>query len=277
MKLFLTFLQKSRWKIWKIRINPVSLHRQNSKNIIKYDNMKKTLMVLVLASASMSLVSSARAEEPASPAVTLEFGADVVSSYIWRGQELGALSVQPSATITFTKPGISLGAWASAELFNSGESVNMREFDLTLTWSPVEALSIGVTDYYFCSSDYFSAWKMGYDSSHTIEANLGYDFGPLAVSWNTVFAGTDHVFSGERSFTTYLELSAPYKLGGVEGAAAIGASLWEDSYVQVGTDGFKVCNISLSANKELFKIPFMGQIVFNPCSDKVFFVVGLSF
>lgn len=237
--------------------------------------MKKLFALSSLALLGLS--SSLHAEEP-EPAVTFSLGADVVSSYVWRGQNLGAFSVQPSATVTFTQPGISLGAWASAELFNSGTSVNMREFDLLLTWSPIEALSIGLTDYYFCSANYLSAWNFSSNSSHTFEVNLGYDFGPLALSWNTVMAGVDHsAIDGKRCYSTYVEVSAPYKLCGVEGSAAIGASLWDDAYTQVGTDGFKVCNISLSAQKELFKIPFKGQIVCNPYTDKMYFVVGVSF
>lgn len=239
--------------------------------------MKKMLLITALCCLGMSVTSSSYAEEPET-AVSLSLGADVVSSYVWRGQELGAFSVQPSATLTFNGPGISLGAWASAELFSSGEtSVNMREFDLFVSWSPVEALSIGVTDYYFCSSDYLSAWNFSSGSSHTLEANLGYDFGPVALSWNTVLAGVDHDCSGKRTYSTYAEISAPYKLAGVEGSLALGASLWDDSYTQVGSTGFKVCNIALTAQKELFKIPFMGRVVFNPHTDRVFFVVGLSF
>lgn len=238
--------------------------------------MKKVYVLSFLSCLFMSAPAELLADEPES-AVSLSVGADVVSSYIWRGQQLGAFSVQPSATVTFNKPGISLGAWASAELFQGGESVNMREFDLTLTWSPIEALSVGLIDYYFCTRNYLSAWNLSGSSSHTIEANLGYDFGPLAISWNTVVAGLDHNCNGDRSYSTYVELSAPYKLGGVEGSVAVGASLWEDSYTQVGTTDFKVCNISLTANKELCKLPFMGQVVLNPYTDQVFFVVGLSF
>jgi len=240
--------------------------------------MKKVFVLSAISCLVMSLPSALRAEEPES-AVTFEVGADVVSSYIWRGQQLGAFSVQPSATLTFNKPGISLGAWASAELFTSGPSVNMSEFDLSLTWSPIEALSVGVTDYYFCSRNYLSAWNFSGSSSHTIEATLGYDFGPLSVSWNTVLAGKDHKDdgAGDRTYSTYVELAAPYKLGGIEGSVAVGASLWDDSYTQCDTEGFKVCNISLTANKEVFKLPCMGQIVFNPYSDQVYFVVGLSF
>lgn len=238
--------------------------------------MKKVLRIAALACVGMSLAASVFAEESES-SVSLSVGADVVSSYIWRGQELGGLSVQPSATVSFNKAGVDLGVWASAELWSSGASVNMREFDFILAWSPVESLSVGLTDYYFCSGDFLSAWNFSSRSSHTLEANLGYDFGPLALSWNTVLAGVDHDCDGDRTYSTYAEISAPYKLGGVEGSVAVGASLWDDSYIQVGSTGFKVCNIALTANKEFFKVPFMGQIVFNPHTDKVFFVVGLTF
>ncbi|MDR2859672.1 MAG: hypothetical protein LBV64_04685, partial [Mediterranea sp.] len=38
-------------------------------------------------------------------------GADVVSGYIWRGTELGGVSVQPG--ITLSRSGFSLTAWSS--------------------------------------------------------------------------------------------------------------------------------------------------------------------
>lgn len=238
--------------------------------------MKKVFAIAALACAGMSLATPALAEE-SDGSVSFSLGADVVSSYIWRGQELGAFSVQPSATITFNKPAVSFGVWASAELFSTGNSVNMREFDLSLSWNPVSPLTLSLTDYYFCGANYLSGWTWNSNSAHTFEGTIAYDFGFLSASWNTVLAGVDHNAAGDRTYSTYLELAAPYKLAGVEGAVTVGASLWEDSYTQVGTDGFKVCNIGLSANKEFMKLPFMGQIVFNPYSDKVFFVVGLSF
>ncbi|MBR5069656.1 MAG: hypothetical protein IKX25_09700 [Bacteroidales bacterium] len=238
--------------------------------------MKKVFVVVTIVCAGFGL-SPSFAEEP-EPSVTLSVGADVVSSYLWRGQECGGFSVQPSATVTFNKAGISIGAWASAELFEKGEdALNMTEFDLSLAWNPIEALTVGVTDYYFHTDGYFGTWNFSSCSSHTLEANLAYDFGPLALAWNTVVAGCDVGPNDDRAYSTYVEVIAPWKLGSVDGSAAVGASLWDDSFTQVDTDGFKVCNVTLIANKELFSLPFYGQVVYNPASDKIYFAVGVSF
>ena len=43
--------------------------------------------------------------------VEASVGADLVSGYIWRGQNLGGVSVQPSLGISYK--GLSLGAWGS--------------------------------------------------------------------------------------------------------------------------------------------------------------------
>lgn len=234
--------------------------------------MKKVFSVFSLALMGFSTV--AMAEEPEGK-VSLEYGADVVSSYIWRGQECGGFSVQPSATLTWNKTGLSLGAWASAELFEGNDWANMTEFDLSLAWSKGD-FSVALTDYNFCSS-YFADWNFSAYSSHTFEASLGYDFGPVALSWNTVLMGADHADDGDRCYSTYVEASAPWKIGEVEGSAAIGASLWDDAFTAVGNDKINVCNISLTASKEFKGIPFMAQIVANPQTDKVYFVVGVTF
>ena len=41
-------------------------------------------------------------------------GADLVSSYIWRGQDLGNVSIQPALSLSYK--GISLSAWGSVGL-----------------------------------------------------------------------------------------------------------------------------------------------------------------
>ena len=43
--------------------------------------------------------------------VEASVGADLVSGYIWRGQDLGGVSIQPSLGIAYK--GFSLGAWGS--------------------------------------------------------------------------------------------------------------------------------------------------------------------
>lgn len=240
--------------------------------------MKKIVSFVALACAGAMCVSTVRAEEPA---VSLDFGGDLVSSYIWRGQELGGFSIQPYATLTWNKPGLSLGVWASAELFEHAAAANMTEFDITLTWQPIEALSVAISDYYLAGDSYFEGWKWNSSASHNLEVQLGYDFGPVALSWNTCLAGPDHRYDdGEmvRNYSTYVEVSAPYKLHDVEGKLAVGARLWDDAFTAIdGNDKFNVCNVSLSASKEIFHLPLTGQIIFNPQTDNAYFVVGLSF
>ena len=226
----------------------------------------------------MALTSVAKAEEPAK-SISLEASADIVSSYIWRGQDCAGFSIQPSLTISSEKTGLSFNAWGSVELFENRDWANMTEFDLALSWSK-GGFSLGLTDYNFCTGKYFGDWNFSSTASHNLEANLGYDFGPLALSWNTCLTGADHRVNdkGElkRNYTTYFEISAPWKLAGVEGSAAVGASLWNDGFVNFENDKFSVCNISVTATKEFFKLPFSASVIANPQKDKVFFVIGVT-
>lgn len=239
--------------------------------------MKKVFVLAAFLVCGMMMVPTAKAEE-SEKSVELEVGADVVSSYVWRGQSCGGFSVQPSATITFTKPGISLGAWASAELFERSAVANMTEFDLALSWSPIEALSVGVTDYYFYADHYLRDWNFSGGASHFLELNVGYDFGFLALAWNTCLTGADYKANGDRAYSSYFEASAPFTIGGVDCSAALGIVPWEDSFTTGGyNEGFNVTNIALTASKELKGLPFMGQIVYNPQLETTYFVVGLTF
>jgi len=239
--------------------------------------MKKVFVVTALVVCGMMVAPKAMAEE-SEKSVEFEVGADVVSSYVWRGQACGGFSVQPSATVTFTKPGISLNAWASAELFESSSVANMTEFDLALSWSPIEALSVGVTDYYFYGDKYLRYWNFSGEASHYLEANVSYDFGFLALAWNTCLTGGDYKANGDRAYSSYFEASAPFTLGGVDCSAALGIVPWEDSFTTGGyNEGFNVTNIAFTASKELKGLPFMGQVVYNPQLETSYFVVGLTF
>lgn len=238
--------------------------------------MKKVFCVIAFCASVMS-ATVAKAEE-SEEKVSLEVGADLVSSYIWRGQDCGGFSVQPGATLTFRRSGISVGAWASAQLFNTSSFANMNEFDLLLSWSPIEALSIGVTDYHFCGGNYWRNWDFSGTSVHNLELNLAYDFGVAAISWNTCLTGSDYNADGDRAYSTYVEVSAPFTLGGVSCTGAVGFLPWEDAFMTGGMNtGFNVCNVSLRADKEVKGIPMFGQLVFNPQTEGTYFVFGVSF
>ena len=202
---------------------------------------------------------------------------DVVSSYIWRGQDLGDVSLQPTLGIGYK--GLSLTAWGSVGLSDPSDT---KEFDLTLGYA-TGGLNIGITDYWFNNgldpeNRYFKYDAHG--TNHVIEANVGYDFGPASLQWFTNFAGNDGMNKdGKRAYSSYVELTVPFKLATVDWTATAGAVPFSTDFY--GTEGFAVTNLALKAAKDIkvtdtFSIPVFGQLVANPCSQKAYLVIGFT-
>lgn len=224
--------------------------------------------------AALLLVASATAAT-AQDEVEANVSADAVSQYIWRGQDCGGVSIQPTLGLSYK--GLSLTAWGSVGL----ESTDVKEFDLTLGYS-VGGFNIGITDYWFNNTNdprYF--YYNAHSTSHVFEANVGYDFGPAAIQWYTNFAGADGTNkSGDRAYSSYVELSAPFKLGGCDWTAAVGAVPYATTtYAEVS--GFAVTNVSVKAQKDIqitpsFSVPLFAQVAANPATQKAYFVVGFT-
>ena len=132
--------------------------------------------------------------------------------------------------------------------------------------------------------------KLRIVARHVFEAQIGYDFGPLAVNWYTNFAGADGVNKdGDRAYSSYISLAAPFKLAGLDWTAEIGATPWANDFYNVsadpecsGSDGFAVCDISLGVSKEIkitdsFSVPAFAKVTVNPRTEGAYFVFGLSF
>ena len=223
---------------------------------------------------AMMLVASATAF--AQDEVETTVSADVVSQYIWRGQDLGSVSLQPTLGVSYK--GLSLTGWGSVGLT---EPADTKEFDLTLAYT-IGGLNIGVTDYWFDNigpeTRYFKYDAHG--TNHVFEANIGYDFGFASIQLYTNFAGNDGTKKdGKRAYSSYGEIAVPFKLAAVDWSATIGAvPHYTTSY---GTTGFAVTNVSLKATRDIkvtdsFSIPVFGQVVANPCAQKAYLVFGLT-
>lgn len=217
--------------------------------------------------------------------VEASVGADLVSGYIWRGQDLGGVSIQPSLGISYK--GFSLGAWGSVGF----KSTDTKELDFTLGYS-AGGFSVSVTDYWFNQGDNFktglpttaSYFHYGsYSTAHVFEAQIGYDFGPLAVNWYTNFAGNDGVKeNGKRAYSSYLALTAPFKLGGLDWTVDVGMIPWETTFYNGYSSGFCVTDISLGASKDIkitdsFSLPAFAKVSMNPRTEGAYFTFGLSF
>jgi len=229
--------------------------------------MKKILLF------ALGLVAGATAHAQ----VETTIAADVVSQYIWRGQDLGNVSLQPTLGIEYK--GLSLSAWGSVGLTDSNDT---KEFDLTLAYT-IGGFNIGITDYWFNAGLDPDARYFMYDAhstNHVFEGNIGYDFGIASLQWYTNFAGNDGMNKdGERAYSSYVEANVPFKLASADWNATIGAVPFATDFY--GTTGFAVTNLALKATKDIkvtdsFSIPVFGQVVANPCSQKAYFVFGFT-
>jgi len=231
-------------------------------------NLKKWAMLLWMAIA-VPATSVAQDEVEAS------VGADLVSGYVWRGQDFGGVSIQPSVSVSYK--GLSLTAWGSVG-FDSNAA---KEVDLILAYETGN-FNISVTDFWVTGEDVKYFQYGAPSTAHVFEAQIGYDFGPFALSWATNFAGADGVNKdGKRAYSSYISIIAPFNLGGLEWEAEVGASPWATDYY-ADVDGFSVCDISLGASKEIkvtesFSLPLFAKATFNPATDKAYLTFGMTF
>ncbi|MCR4994911.1 MAG: hypothetical protein K6A32_05975 [Bacteroidales bacterium] len=228
-------------------------------------NLQRLFMVLL----SVAALATAEAQEK----VEATLGTDLVNQYIWRGQDLGDVSVQPTLGIAYQ--GLSLSAWGSVGLTDATDT---KELDLTLAYA-LGGFHIGITDYWFSDGSYFK--YKAHETTHVWEANIGYDFGFASMQWYTNFAGDDGLNDdGKRAYSSYFELAAPFRLGGLDWTATLGAVPYATSFYN--THGFAVTNVSLRATKdfvikEKFHLPVYAGLTANPRSEKLYLILGTSF
>ena len=215
-------------------------------------------------------ISTVKAQE-----VDFTLGADIVSSYIWRGGYASSAAIQPEASLSVA--GFSLSAWGSVP-FQGIE----KEVDFTASYE-IAGLSIALTDYWWVgegADKYFM-----YESrrtGHLFEATVGYTLPvekfPLSLSVNTMFAGADYFKAdGKRAYSTYIFAAYPFSIKLIDLSASIGMTPSEGIYA----NDLSVVSIGLKASKELkitdsFSLPVFGEIITNPRSEEIFFVFGVS-
>jgi len=195
--------------------------------------MKKVMSGLMIFSVSMMLGIMPQEAQ----AVEVSAGADVVSSYVWRGITFNDEGViQPWADLAFDN-GVGFNVWGNFDLgdFNDTlEEGNFQEIDLTLSYAvPIEVvdLSIGLIDYifpqggsdsqtleYYISVAYevMEGFTVGYDFYHDIDevndvySNLNFSFdlgvwpleGKIPDKWS-LGAGFSIGFAGKEFSETY--------------------------------------------------------------------------
>ncbi|NTU96225.1 MAG: hypothetical protein HGA62_00225 [Chlorobiaceae bacterium] len=224
--------------------------------------MKKTVKLLCLAAAlTVGTGSAAQAEG-------FKIGADVVSSYIWRGYEVdNAVNVQPALSYTFPGIGIVVGFWGSYGVIENEGEDRYKEIDTYLT-IPIGNASLTVTNYYNPNAgDTFDFDEFG---PNTVELSLGYSYKNLSLLGAIFVAGNDY------DNAKYFEAGYKcYDKDGYSAKAFVGAG--NEGYYgdggEAGENNIAVVNTGLTVSKERFSVSY----IYNPDQEASHLVFMASF
>ncbi len=222
--------------------------------------------------------------------VNLDPGADVTSSYIWRGMQVNSSpNIQPAISLSLSN--FSFGFWGSYSLTNKNsfddDYATSREID---TWiSYTHELNNGmeitalVTDYFFPNAGVKFGNFNNYDDpdgpgGHIIEAGLSLTLPesiPLTVSgyYNAYNDAGNCVYFQVDYSTSVSDVPVDVFAGATTGS--------EDNPVYYGADSFSVINLGLSVSKEIeitdeFSLPVNSSLIFNPKAEALYMVFGFS-
>ena len=189
-------------------------------------------------------------------------GADLVSSYIWRGSRQGSgPHIQPYIEYSF---GIfTAGAWGTIDL-NGYE-----EADLWFSFELPGGFAVGMQDYYLPDLPYFD--YSAADGSHALELNLDWASDFVWLSANCIINEAGGVGSYGRDL--YFEAGFSFEFFSLFMGSGTGWHTEENN--------FNVCNLGLEVCREIvvtdtFTLPLTARMVFNPDREQLFVTAGIS-
>lgn len=249
--------------------------------------MKKAAFKAIVVMIVLMLPTTAGAQKRVEGSVS----ADVISHYIWRGQDRGGFSVQPAMSASWQ--GLSLGVTGSTG-FSSDDP---QEIDVTLGFERW-GVNIGVTDYWETGIEennrYLHIEKEG---AHQLEGNIGYTCKYFSLQAYTIFWGKDRKWNGDRAYSSYVELGVPFSLGGVDWQLRGGFTPFESAgdrtpkvengyytgkydYNYFYAEGFACVEAALRATKTLdigfSKMPVFAEVNINPYLQTAQMVFGVT-
>lgn len=243
-----------------------SLCKLSSCNVSAHPARLGTFAAKIAAVAILLSVMTLTSIRPVE-AQEVSTGADVVSTYVWRGVAYSGPSLQPYLEVSAGS--FTIGGWGSQGYDG------FQEMDLYASYSFDFGLSIGITDYYYPGSPWFSFTEdadAGDSSSHAFELNAGYETGAFSFSANYIL--NEASGAGSAGGDTYFEFG--YSMGAADVFAGAGDG-WHSS------DGeFALVNVGVTASKEIkitesFSLPMFGSVVLNPDSEQLYILAGISF
>jgi len=275
--------------------------------------MKKLILLVFFCSVSIhglfaqdEQVIKEAEKSVSDKAATLNFGADIMSRYIWRGIDFGnSPAIQPTLFLSWR--GLNVGAWGSysfasyRRMKNDSVSVNMgnyTEMDMYVSYT-LKWFTLMFFDYFIPNSldpNYTGLQRYQYFSydnkttGHTFEVSLtftGPDKFPIKFYVGTLVYGNDKAKDtlgfynnvNKNNFSTYMELDYPVKFRKIDlnffaGGTPFGGSWYgpKAGFTNVGITARKAIPVTKN-----YGLPIQVSLITNPAAQKVFLVFGLSF
>jgi hypothetical protein len=195
---------------------------------------------------------------------------DLVSRYIWRGQEYGqSPSIQPGMSATLKD--FTLGAWGAYKLSGAGS----QETDFYLSKS-IGPLTFAVWDYWsFCdtsSMDFFN--YSGKTTSHQLEAQVLLEGGEK-MPFNLL--GSYFFYGADSSKSVYLELQYQRSFETTDMLLFVGFQPKGNYYASAAA----FVNIGVSLAKEIqvtdhWSLPLNISLIANPSRKSLYLVAGIT-
>ena len=221
------------------------------KNLIKiFSSYSKFTLLTIVALLSTNISYSQ------------DFGADLVSSYVWRGTQFGSGShIQPYMDIG--SGNLSGGVWGS---FPTSAKGGGNELDLWVSYD-FGPLALTITNYTFPGEGGVYSKDEGLFNGDYTELSASTSIGGVDLS-----AG---YFTEVEAL--YIELGT--SIGAVDVALGYGDDQSDPFYADGGSG---LVNMSFSGSKDIqisdsYALPVFGSFIINPEAETAFLVFGISF
>ena len=201
-----------------------------------------------------------------------DFGADVASSYVWRGTQFGnGPHVQPWMSLGYGN--LELGAWGSVPL-TAGDTG--AELDLYVSYD-LGPLALTVTNYTFPVAGGAYLDGEGLFEGDYLEVSGSGSVGPIDLT------------VGYFTELEALYIEAGFSVGVVDVALGYASDKGSDFdgeafYVLEPEDDTTsgLVNISIGGSKDIkitedYSLPLFGSLIYNPTAESAFLVFGMSF
>ena len=191
-----------------------------------------------------------------------DFGADLVSSYVWRGTQFGSgAHIQPYMDLG--SGNLTGGVWGS---FPTSAKGGGNELDLWLSYD-FGPLALTVTNYTFPGEA--GAYSKG-------EGLFNGDYTEIAASTSIIGVDLSAGYFTEVE-ALYIELGT--SIGAVDVALGYGDDQSDPFYADGGSG---LVNMSFSGSKDIqisdsYALPVFGSFIINPEAETAFLVFGISF